>query len=92
MYIKKLKIIYIYYIFSILQNPEILRQLTALQQQMSQHQLRQQQLEVEEKMRKLKEMKQQEEEFDKHLAQTIPVSYFSLFTALSYFCNYNNIL
>ncbi|KAK6636800.1 hypothetical protein RUM43_010463 [Polyplax serrata] len=57
---------------NILQNPEILRQLTALQQQMSQHQLRQQQLEVEEKMRKLKEMKQQEEEFDKHLAQTVP--------------------
>ncbi|KAL0276144.1 UNVERIFIED_CONTAM: hypothetical protein PYX00_003778 [Menopon gallinae] len=57
---------------SILQNPEILRQLTALQQQMSQHQLRQQQLEIEEKMRKLKEMKQQEEEFDKHLAQTVP--------------------
>lgn len=62
------------YFFSILQNPEILRQLTALQQQMSQHQLRQQQLEVEEKMRKLKEMKQQEEAFDKHLAQTVPVS------------------
>lgn len=57
-----------------MQNPEILRQLTALQQQMSQHQLRQQQLDIEEKMRKLKEMKQQEEEFDKHLAQTVPVS------------------
>lgn len=26
------------------------------------------------KMRKLQEMKQQEEEFDKHLAQTVPVS------------------
>lgn len=25
------------------------------------------------KMRKLQEMKQQEEEFDKHLAQTVPV-------------------
>lgn len=27
-----------------------------------------------EKLRKLQEMKQQEEEFDKHLAQTVPVS------------------
>lgn len=62
------------FVFSILQNPEILRQLTAIQQQMSQQQLRQQQLDIEEKMRKLKEMKQQEEEFDKHLAQTVPVS------------------
>jgi hypothetical protein len=34
----------------------------------------QQQHEVEEKLRKLQEMKQQEEEFDKHLAQTVPVS------------------
>lgn len=32
------------------------------------------QLEMEEKMRKLQQMKQQEEEFDKHLAQTVPVS------------------
>jgi len=31
-------------------------------------------LEMEEKMRKLQQMKQQEEEFDKHLAQTVPVS------------------
>jgi len=31
--------------------------------------------EMEEKMRKLQQMKQQEEEFDKHLAQTVPVSY-----------------
>lgn len=30
--------------------------------------------EMEEKMRKLQQMKQQEEEFDKHLAQTVPVS------------------
>lgn len=29
---------------------------------------------MEEKMRKLQQMKQQEEEFDKHLAQTVPVS------------------
>jgi hypothetical protein len=29
---------------------------------------------MEEKLRKLQEMKQQEEEFDKHLAQTLPVS------------------
>jgi len=32
------------------------------------------QLEMEEKMRKLQQMKQQEEEFDKHLAQTVSVS------------------
>lgn len=31
--------------------------------------------ETEEKMRKLQQMKQQEEEFDKHLAQTVPVCY-----------------
>lgn len=31
--------------------------------------------EMEEKMRKLQQMKQQEEEFDKHLAQTVPVCY-----------------
>jgi len=47
-----------------------MRQLQNLQQQMGQ----QQQHEVEEKLRKLQEMKQQEEEFDKHLAQTVPVS------------------
>lgn len=34
----------------------------------------QQEIDVD-KMRKLQEMKQQEEEFDKHLAQTVPVSY-----------------
>ena len=40
---------------------------------MSQQQIKQQH-EMEEKRRKLQEMKQQEEEFDKHLAQTVPVS------------------
>ena len=30
--------------------------------------------EMEEKLRKLQQMKQQEDEFDKHLAQTVPVS------------------
>lgn len=33
----------------------------------------QQEIDVD-KIRKLQEMKQQEEEFDKHLAQTVPVS------------------
>jgi len=44
------------------------------------------QLEMEEKMRKLQQMKQQEEEFDKHLAQTVPVSldnFFFLITFIS---------
>lgn len=41
-----------------------------------QQQLRQHQSDMEEKMRKLQEMKQQEEEFDKHLAETLPVSIF----------------
>ncbi|GLH05488.1 Putative RNA-binding protein 16 [Gryllus bimaculatus] len=54
---------------SILSNPEVMRQLQTLQQQMSQQQMKQ---EMEEKLRKLQEMKQQEEEFDKHLAQTVP--------------------
>lgn len=54
---------------SLLSNPEVMRQLQTLQQQLGQ----QQQIEMEEKMRKLQEMKQQEEEFDKHLAQTVPV-------------------
>lgn len=55
----------------LLTNPEVLRQLQTLQQTMqggassTQH-------EMEEKMRKLQQMKQQEEEFDKHLAQTVP--------------------
>ncbi|XP_075227994.1 insulator su(Hw) mRNA adaptor isoform X2 [Lycorma delicatula] len=58
---------------SILCNPEVLRQLQNLQLHMNQQQqLRQQQSDMEEKMRKLQEMKQQEEEFDKHLAQTLP--------------------
>lgn len=57
------------YFSSLLANPEVMRQLQTLQQQLSQ----QQQIEMEEKMRKLQEMKQQEEEFDKHLAQTVPV-------------------
>nr|CAD7408853.1 unnamed protein product [Timema poppensis] len=52
---------------TLLSNPEVLRQLQTLQQQMSQ-----QQHELEEKVRKLQEMKQQEDEFDKHLAQTVP--------------------
>lgn len=49
-----------------MQNPEILRQLQNFQQMQAQQE--------EEKRRKLQEMKQQEEEFDKHLAQTVPVS------------------
>lgn len=53
--------------FSLLSNPEVLRQLQTIQQHMSQQQ------EMEDKLRKLQEMKQQEEEFDKHLAQTVPV-------------------
>lgn len=58
----------IIFCYSILSNPEVIRQLQTLQQQMSQ-----QKQDIEEKMRKLQEMKQQEEEFDKHLAQTVPV-------------------
>lgn len=54
---------------------------------MSQQQLRQQQLDIEEKMRKLKEMKQQEEEFDKHLAQTVPVSIFFLNAKIEFILN-----
>ncbi|XP_073969717.1 insulator su(Hw) mRNA adaptor isoform X2 [Rhodnius prolixus] len=54
---------------TILSNPEVLRQLQTLQQQMSS---RQQQAEMEDKMRRLQEMRHQEEEFDKHLAQTLP--------------------
>ncbi|XP_044760974.1 SR-related and CTD-associated factor 4-like isoform X2 [Coccinella septempunctata] len=52
---------------SLLTNPEVVRQLQTLQQTMALAQ------EVDtEKLRKLQEMKQQEEEFDKHLAQTVP--------------------
>uniref|UniRef100_A0A1B6C775 RRM domain-containing protein n=1 Tax=Clastoptera arizonana TaxID=38151 RepID=A0A1B6C775_9HEMI len=54
---------------SILSNPEVLRQLQNLQVQLHQQQVRH---ESEEKLRKLQEMRQQEEEFDKHLAQTVP--------------------
>lgn len=57
---------------SLLANPEVLRQLQTLQQTMANAQ--QQEMDMD-KMRKLQEMKQQEEEFDKHLAQTVPVSY-----------------
>lgn len=53
---------------------KVLRQLQTLQQTM-QSNASSSQLEMEEKMRKLQQMKQQEEEFDKHLAQTVPVSY-----------------
>ncbi|KAK9884912.1 hypothetical protein WA026_009150 [Henosepilachna vigintioctopunctata] len=52
---------------NLLTNPEVLRQLQTLQQTMAIAQ------EVDaDKLRKLQEMKQQEEEFDKHLAQTVP--------------------
>ncbi|XP_018910855.1 uncharacterized protein [Bemisia tabaci] len=57
---------------SILSNPEVLRQLQNLQAHLSQAQLQKDQVDVEEKMRRLQEMKQQEEEFDRHLAQTVP--------------------
>ncbi|XP_044738014.1 SR-related and CTD-associated factor 4 isoform X2 [Chrysoperla carnea] len=72
---------------NILSNPEVLRQLQTLQQLQSSSSgvvtqpltaqaLAQQQLstqmDLEEKMRKLREMKQQEDEFDRHLAQTVP--------------------
>jgi len=53
---------------------KVLRQLQTLQQTM-QNNASSSQHEMEEKMRKLQQMKQQEEEFDKHLAQTVPVSY-----------------
>lgn len=57
--------------FSLLSNPEVLRQLQTLQQTINQTQ-HHQDIDIE-KLRKLQEMKQQEEEFDKHLAQTVPV-------------------
>ncbi|KAG5885789.1 hypothetical protein JTB14_031223 [Gonioctena quinquepunctata] len=54
---------------SLLTNPEVLRQLQTLQQTM----VSAAQPEVDQdKMRKMQEMKQQEDEFDKHLAQTVP--------------------
>lgn len=67
-----------------LQNPDVLRSLSNLKQIMSQAQGKQHPLD-EEKARKLREMKQQEEKFDKHLAQTVPVfSYFLIHLS----CNY----
>lgn len=62
------------FVYSILSNPEVLRQLQTLQTLTNPQNMRQQQLDMEEKLRKMQEMRQQEEEFDKHLAQTIPVS------------------
>ncbi|KAJ8985761.1 hypothetical protein NQ317_014414 [Molorchus minor] len=53
---------------SLLTNPEVLRQLQTLQQTMAGAT---QEMDAD-KMRKLQEMKQQEDEFDKHLAQTVP--------------------
>ena len=62
-----------------------MRQLQTLQQTMqnnasfSQH-------EMEEKMRKLQQVKQQEEELDKHLVQTVSVSYLQImFYLLKFF-------
>ncbi|KAJ3640855.1 hypothetical protein Zmor_027391 [Zophobas morio] len=54
---------------SLLTNPEVLRQLQTIQQTMTAGQPGE--LDID-KLRKLQEMKQQEEEFDKHLAQTVP--------------------
>jgi hypothetical protein len=54
---------------SLLTNPEVLRQLQTIQQTMTAGQTGE--LDID-KLRKLQEMKQQEEEFDKHLAQTVP--------------------
>nr|XP_014286010.1 uncharacterized protein LOC106686920 isoform X3 [Halyomorpha halys] len=59
---------------TILSNPEVLRHLQTLQQQMSNRKQEPTQEEIEDKMRRLQEMRHQEEEFDKHLAQTLPVS------------------
>lgn len=53
-----------------------MRQLQTLQQTMQSNASSSSQHEMEEKMRKLQQMKQQEEEFDKHLAQTVPVILF----------------
>ncbi|XP_068911479.1 SR-related and CTD-associated factor 8 isoform X3 [Tenebrio molitor] len=53
----------------LLTNPEVLRQLQTIQQTMTAGQTGE--LDID-KLRKLQEMKQQEEEFDKHLAQTVP--------------------
>ncbi|CAG9856507.1 unnamed protein product [Phyllotreta striolata] len=57
---------------NLLTNPEVLRQLQTLQQTMA-NAVQPQNQEIDlDKMRKLQEMKQQEDEFDKHLAQTVP--------------------
>lgn len=45
------------------------------------------QQEMDDKIRKLQQMKQQEEEFDKHLAQTVSVSHFMIVT--KFFCILN---
>ena len=63
-----MRLIYVYH-FSILSNPEVLRHLQTLQNTILQPHA---EMDVE-KLRKLQEMKQQEDEFDKHLAQTVPV-------------------
>uniref|UniRef100_A0A6P7FT53 Uncharacterized protein LOC114333801 isoform X1 n=1 Tax=Diabrotica virgifera virgifera TaxID=50390 RepID=A0A6P7FT53_DIAVI len=55
---------------SLLTNPEVLRQLQTLQQTMA-NAVQPQELDMD-RARKMQEMKQQEEEFDKHLAQTVP--------------------
>ncbi|XP_022903762.2 SR-related and CTD-associated factor 4 [Onthophagus taurus] len=55
---------------NLLSNPEVLKQLQTLQNSMLQHG-QHQEIDLE-KLRKLHEMKQQEDEFDKHLAQTVP--------------------
>lgn len=68
--------------FRILSNPDVMRQLQTLQAQMTAQQVSTaqnylKQTEFEETKRKLLEfemMKQQEEEFDKHLAHLAPVS------------------
>lgn len=63
------------FFFSLLTNPEVLRQLQTLQQTMANAVQPQNQEMDMDKLRKLQEMKQQEDEFDKHLAQTVPVSF-----------------
>ncbi|XP_046471550.1 SR-related and CTD-associated factor 4 isoform X1 [Neodiprion pinetum] len=57
---------------TLLTNPEVLKQLQTLQQTMQSGNATATQHEMEEKRRKLQQMKQQEDEFDKHLAQTVP--------------------
>ncbi|XP_056641196.1 uncharacterized protein LOC130448053 isoform X1 [Diorhabda sublineata] len=57
---------------SLLTNPEVLRQLQTLQQTMANAVQPQTQDLDSDRIRKMQEMKQQEDEFDKHLAQTVP--------------------